>query len=264
MSLKFCSIASGSKGNCYLIKTEKTTVLLDVGISGKKIFNAMELALSQPEDVDAVLISHEHTDHSKSVRIVMKKALNATLYSTLGTWEKIAELAPSDRQVVIESGKSFTVGDIEITPFHVHHDVDEPVGYTFKNSSRQLSIVTDTGHICDNIFDEIKGADALVIESNHEPRIVEMCSYPYTIKRRILSDTGHLSNEAAAICIGKILQSLPKPRLILLAHLSQENNTPDMAEMTVRNLLFDQGINIPVDVKIGVLKQNSQSAVFDV
>lgn len=264
MSLKFCSIASGSKGNCYLIKTEETTVLLDVGISGKKIFSGMELASSQPEDVDAVLISHEHSDHSKSVRIVMKKALNATLFSTIGTWEKIKELAPAERQVIVESGKNFKVGDIEITPFDVHHDVDEAVGYTFKSAGRQLSVVTDTGHICKDIFDEIKGADALVIESNHEPRIVEMCSYPYSIKRRILSDKGHLSNEAAATCIGKILQNQQKPRRILLAHLSQENNTPDMAEMTVKNLLFDQGVTIPVDVKIGVLRQNSQSAVFDV
>ena len=264
MSLKICAIASGSRGNSYLVKTADTALIIDAGISGKKIFEGLAKADTDIESVQGVLVTHEHGDHSKSIRIVMKKAINATLYSNKETFTRIEDKAPEDRGVVIENGESFMIGDIEVTSFSIHHDAIDPVGYTFKKGGRQLSIVTDTGYICQDIFKEIKDADLLVLEANHEPNMVHMCNYPYSTKRRILGDEGHLSNEAAGNCLSEILEVDQKQRTVLLAHLSQENNTPSNARMTVKSVLLEKNVQIPVDFKMEVLSQNFVSSLYEV
>lgn len=264
MSLKFCSFASGSRGNSYLVKSDEAAIIVDAGISGKKIFNGLEMSGTDLLEIKGVLVTHEHTDHAKSLKILMKKAVNAILYCNIGTWQKIKDLVPDDRQVTILTGDQFEIGDIEVKSFKVHHDAAEPVGYTFTNKSKILSIITDTGHICQNIFGEIRDADLLVLEANHEPRVLEMGSYPYSVKQRILGDLGHLSNEAAGDCLCNLIDYDAKDRRILLAHLSQENNTPDLAAMTVKNALANKGRGLPVQIRVEVIVQNTVSPLFEV
>jgi phosphoribosyl 1,2-cyclic phosphodiesterase len=262
MSLKFCSFASGSSGNCYMIQCEETVLLVDVGISGKKIMHGLETAGVSTEQVLGILITHEHSDHIKSLKTVNKKLLNATTYCNIGTWPHVRELVPEERQVTFESGKPFQIGEITVKPFRISHDAAEPVGYSFFAQGKQISVLTDTGCVTEEIFEEIKDADLVALEANHDKDVLQFCRYPYHIKRRILSDHGHLSNEAAGECICRLIGGNTKKRQILLSHLSNENNTPDIARVTISNIMETAGIYIGGDVLIDVITREEISSVY--
>ncbi|MEA4921940.1 MAG: MBL fold metallo-hydrolase [Eubacteriaceae bacterium] len=264
MYLEFCSFSSGSSGNSYMIRTDETVLLVDCGISGKKIFAGLDSVGLEPEDVNGILITHEHSDHVKSLRIVAKKSCEAITYSNISTWQYIAELVPEERQVTFISGDSFVVGDIEVHSFSTSHDAADSVGYSFRSNGRQISIVTDTGYVSEDIFEEIKDADLLALEANHDVDVLRMCRYPYQVKRRILSDEGHLSNEAAGECICRLVEENDKERQILLSHLSRENNTPEMAEITIKNILEEAGIHTGGRLKMDVVVRDKVSPVYQV
>ena len=265
MSLQFCSIASGSKGNCYLVKAGNTVLLIDAGISGKKIEEGLLEAGIGADQVDGVLVTHEHSDHVKGIKMVCKKSRKAYIYANTPTWEQIADEKLQDRHRLFHTGEKFFIRDIEITPFPIHHDAVEPVGYSIVYKGRKLSIVTDTGHICDEIYNEIKDAGLLVIESNHEVNILKMCKYPYQIKMRILGDHGHLSNADAADCLVNILKEPEaEKKRVLLAHLSKENNTPGMARLAVRNALEENGLLSADKIVFEVITQDQQSPLYTV
>ncbi|MEG0661775.1 MAG: MBL fold metallo-hydrolase, partial [Anaerovoracaceae bacterium] len=216
----------------------------------------------EPTDLDGILVTHEHSDHVKSLRVVTKKSQNASVYSNINTWQQIRETVPEDRQIVFESGKTFVVGDIQVKSFATSHDAAEPVGFSFYHEGKQVSIVTDTGYISEEVFQEIKGADLLALEANHDVNILQFCRYPYHIKRRILGDQGHLSNEAAGECICRLLRGEKKARRILLSHLSRENNTPDMAKITVTNILEDAGLYPLEGLSLSVLMRDQGSPLY--
>lgn len=264
MGLEFCSFASGSSGNAYLVKSENTALLIDTGISGKKIFSGIAGAGLEKECVDGILITHEHVDHIKSLRIVTKKCSSATVYSNISTWPYIRDVVPEERQIIFETGKAFVIGDITVKGFRTFHDAAEPVGFSFYHEGRQVSILTDTGRVSEEMIDEIHSADLLALEANHDPDVLQFCGYPYHIKRRILGDEGHLSNEAAGECICRILEKSQKKRRVLLSHLSKENNTPDMAKITIENVLECKGIKGFRDLEITVLKRDGSSPLFEV
>lgn len=267
MSLQFCSIASGSKGNCYLVKAGNTILLIDAGISGKKIFEGLKAAGINPEDVDGVLVTHEHSDHVKGVKMVCKKSEKAYVYANQATWEQFVDEKFKDRHRVFYTNEKFAIGDIEIMPFSVHHDAVEPVGYSIVYKGRKLSVVTDTGHISQDIYDEIKDANLLVLESNHEVNILKMCSYPYQTKMRILGEHGHLSNVAAADCLCDMLEEKcneDQCKTVLLAHLSKENNTPGMAKLAMKNTLEERGLLSSQKVNLEVITQDKQSEIYTV
>ena len=245
MSLLFRAIASGSSGNCYLVHSGTTTLLVDVGISGKRIAEGLAGAGLTPDDVDAILITHEHSDHIKSLGVMQRKSPRALVYSNAGTFECIVDLLEEGRHVLFTTGESFTVGDITVHPFPVSHDAAEPVGYTFTlagDEPNKVAIVTDTGCITEEIYEAVRDADILALEANHDESVLMMCRYPYHVKRRILSDRGHLCNEAAAAFMCRILTEQEKRPVFLLAHLSQQNNTPEMALITVRNILEEMQV----------------------
>lgn len=264
MGLEFCSFASGSSGNCYMVKSQNTALLIDAGISGKKIFEGIAGAGLENGCVDGILITHEHSDHIKSLRIVTKKCASAVVYSNISTWEYIKDTVPQDRQIVFETGKEFVIGDITVKAFKTFHDAAEPVGFSFYHEGKQVSILTDTGCISPAMIEEIHSADLLALEANHDPHVLQFCGYPYHIKRRILGDNGHLSNEAAGECLCRIVEKSEKKRRILLSHLSKENNTPDMAKITIENVLEDRGIRISEDLEITVLMRDGNSPLFEV
>jgi len=262
MSLKFCSFASGSSGNCYMIQYDETVLLVDVGISGKKIMQGLEASGVAPEQVLGILITHEHSDHIKSLKVSAKKLINAVTYCNLGTWPHLQDLVPEERQITFQSGKPFQIGEITVKPFRISHDAAEPVGYSFFAEGKQISVLTDTGCVTEEIFEEIKDADLVALEANHDKDVLQFCRYPYHIKRRILSDVGHLSNEAAGDCICRLVGDNSKKRQILLSHLSHENNTPEIARVTITNIMETAGIYVGGDVHIDVITREEISSVY--
>jgi len=264
MSLTFCSFSSGSNGNCYLIRSESSAVLVDAGISGRKIFQSLEGAGVSPEDVDAVLVTHEHGDHVKSLRTIAKKMPQMSAYANSGTWQSIAPLVEEKQRSVFKTGDTFFINDIKVKSFLVSHDAAEPVGFSFYKGDKQISILTDTGYLSGNIYDEIKGADLLVLEANHDVEMLRIGRYPWFLKQRILGRKGHLSNVDAADAICKILSEKQKYRHVLLAHLSRENNFPEMAYQTIKNLLEEKNYYIDINICLNIIARDEVSAFYKV
>lgn len=267
MSLKFCSFASGSSGNCYLVESEGTKLLVDVGIAGKKVIGCLEEKNLTPERLDGILITHEHIDHIKSIRMMSRKAQNAKIYASRGTASQIGGKVTEEKIRQIFPDKPFEIGDITVYPFRLSHDAAEPTGYSFRCGRKKMSIVTDTGRISQEIFEEVADSDLLVLEANHETNILKTGPYPYSLKQRILGDEGHLSNEAAGKCLCRMLreriagQDIPK---VVLAHLSGESNTPAQAYLTVSNILFEEDFYIGKDLELDVAGRDSISSLFEV
>lgn len=266
MSLKFCSFASGSSGNCYMVKSEHTTLLVDVGITGKRVFSGLAERGVDPETIDGILITHEHIDHVRSLRMVSKKAVNAGVYASRGTLAQIADKIPEARSYCVPEEEPFYIGDIQVDPFRLSHDAAEPTGYSFACGGRQLTIVTDTGYVSEEIFQQVESADLLILEANHEVNILKMGAYPYPLKRRILSDEGHLSNEAAGRCLCQMLKKREHKKIphVVLAHLSKENNTPGQAYLTIRNILFEEDFYIDKDLKLNIACRDEVSPFVEV
>ena len=265
MGLRFCSISSGSKGNCYVVMADETVLLIDAGISGKKIFNGLDELGLTPEQVQGVLVTHEHSDHTKGIKMVCKKGPDAKVYANRETWNCIVEERFEDRLCEFKSNEPFYIDNLEVMPFSIHHDAADPVGFTITYKGRRLSVLTDTGHVTPDIYDHIKNSDLVVLESNHEVNILKVCSYPYKTKMRILGDYGHLSNETAAgLIVDLVGKDGGKHKTFLLAHLSMENNTPEMALLTSKNALEENGLYSPDKVDIDVLRQNEQSYIYNV
>lgn len=269
MALQFCSFASGSSGNCYLVRSEDTILLVDVGITGKRVLSGLEEKEIKPEQVNGILITHEHVDHVRSLRMIAKKAENAVVYSSAGTLAEVDDKLPADRSYPIETGKPFSIGDICVKPFRLSHDAIEPVGYSFAQGGKQITVITDTGCLSEEILSHAVEADLLVLEANHEVNILKMGTYPYSLKRRILGDEGHLSNETAGKCLCKVLQRRKKSGKetapeVLLAHLSKENNTPGQAYLTIRNILFEEDFFIDKDLKLNIAGRDEVSQYIEV
>lgn len=264
MSLNFCSLASGSSGNCYLVRCGETALLVDVGISGKRIFEGLEYTDTPIENVQAVLVTHEHIDHVQSLPVVTKKAVNAKAYANEATWANINKKVAEEKKAYFNTGDEFQIGEITVKTFPLSHDAADPVGYSFYAAGRQLSIVTDSGCITKEIFEEIIDADLLVLEANHEVEVLQMCSYPYKTKRRILGEFGHLSNVTAGKCICKLMEVKDKARRILLGHLSQQNNEPELARMTITNILHEEEIYIGDQLQMEVIHRDTVSRIYEV
>lgn len=263
MSLKFCSLASGSSGNCQWIASEKTAVLLDAGLSGKYIQTAMASLSEDIEKVQGLLITHEHTDHVKCVGVMMRR-YGLRLYANEATFEAIApKLGKFDlNQVTIfENDKSFEIGDIEVKPFRISHDAIDPVAYSFSHGNRKVSVATDLGTVDERILGEILASDLLMIEANHDVEMLKVGPYPYHLKRRILSDIGHLSNDHAGEVALEVLRA-GKLQSILLGHISKENNHPELAYETVKACLEASGVEIGMDVQLDMTYRDRVSRLY--
>ncbi len=313
MGIEVISIGSSSSGNSYIVKTSEpgSVILVDVGLAAKRILGALAENGIEPDDVDAVLITHEHTDHVRSVRAISRKCSNAVFCASRGTIAntKNFEYVPEERVRVVRAGDTFSLrgrtnrvksmkemthdpeqtvrcdlsecseyyNNILISTFPLSHDAAEPVGYTIKEHDDKLAIVTDTGIVTDEIYDAVRDADMLVLESNHDEHLLMFGEYPYDLKLRIKGDYGHLSNDTAGYMLKNILDhraalrsrqtkqavisagpngscDLPQrtgtvqphrekysiPH-IMLAHLSDHNNLPLVASETVRSILVESG-----------------------
>ena len=263
MSLKFCSFASGSSGNCYLVKSDETAILIDAGISGKRILVGLENTETLRDDVSAVLVTHEHIDHVKSLPVLTKRIPDLQVYANGPTWEQIERPVPEEKKKYFTTGEEFRIGDLTIRPFAVPHDAAEPVGFSIFAEGRQISVCTDAGFISDEIYEEILEADLLLLEANHEKEMLLFGRYPYPLKQRILGDEGHLSNLTCGEGLCRIVNENPKKRQVLLGHLSHENNTPEVAMQAIINTLEEENIFIGDDLKIDVVLRDSMSRVYE-
>lgn len=264
MSLEFCSLASGSSGNCYLVKSEKTAILVDAGISRKRIFERLGSIGVVPDMLDAIVITHEHTDHIKGLRVTSKNCPRAKVYCSSGTLSALAGAVEKDRCEYFRSGDEFEIGDIGVRTFRTSHDAADPVGFSFYEGGRQVSIVTDTGVVTDEIVREIIGADMLGVEANHDREQLMYGPYPYPLKMRIRGEFGHLSNDDAAELIIRLEEADPKRRNVLLSHLSGHNNSPKQAMITVRAVLEDAGLHDGGDIRIDVASREEMGPLFAV
>ena len=241
MTMHMSVLASGSTGNAIYVETDEHSFLVDAGLSGKQ----MELLFQQigrsMKDLSGLLVTHEHSDHIKGLGIVARR-YNLPVFANEKTWaameSSIGKVDPEQKFIFpMESVKTF--GSLDIESFGVSHDAAEPMFYVFHQNGKKLVLVTDTGYVSDRMKGIIEGADAYVFESNHDVGMLRMCRYPWSIKRRILSDVGHVSNEDAAFAMSDVVRDNTKR--IYLAHLSKDNNMKDLARMSVMQTLQERG-----------------------
>lgn len=243
--MKLCSIASGSSGNCIFVGSDQTNLLVDIGISGKRIENGLSRIDINPETIQGILITHEHSDHVSGLG-VMARRYHIPIYSTYKTamaLKRIKSLGEIDDELFnyIETDKAFQLNDIIIEPFSTSHDAVDPVCYTMEVDGEKIGIATDLGIYDDYIVSKLEDSDLLMIEANHDINMLLVGKYPYYLKQRILGERGHLSNEASAGLIGRLIKN--KKQHIILSHLSKENNYEELAYETVLCELTRLGIS---------------------
>ncbi len=248
--IKFISLISGSSGNAAFISDGKTNLLIDCGMSGTKLKDALHSIDELPENIDALLITHEHIDHTKGAGVISRR-YNIPVYATKGTHLHMDAGKIADENIhIIKDSVPFEIGNIGIMPFSIPHDASEPVGFTFSMNGERHALATDIGRMNDNILDSIKGCKHVLLESNHDVEMLRCGSYPFPLKQRILGDFGHLSNDVAAQTALTLIQNGTEH--IMLGHLSQENNRPEIAMLESYNLLTRSGVNIGNDVTLQV------------
>ena len=234
--MNLCSIASGSSGNCIYTGTEKAGILIDAGISAKRIEQGLASIDRNIKEMKGIFISHEHSDHIKGIGVLARK-YQIPIYGTKGTIEaikKTTSLGVIDPELfhVIRPEEDVCIEDLVVKPFRISHDAAEPVAYRMECGKKSAAVATDFGFFNREVVDKLQNLDVLLLESNHDVHMLQVGSYPYQLKRRILGDRGHLSNEAA----GKLLCHLLHDDLkaVFLGHLSKENNYDELAFETVK------------------------------
>lgn len=244
----FLSLVSGSSGNCSLISDGKTHILADCGMSCKKLEEALGKVSLTPADIHAVLITHEHSDHIKGIGAVARK-YRLPVYATLKTHEALhAGILPDIRYLRPDDG--FEIGTVGIMPFSISHDAADPVGYSFFFGEKKLSLATDIGKMNDYILKHLRGSLAVLLESNHDTEMLRKGRYPASLKSRILSEYGHLSNKDAAKTVLDLVEN--GTRHVMLGHLSHDNNTPNTAFLETAGLLIKNGIKPGTDIGLSV------------
>ena len=263
--ITFCTLFSGSSGNASVLLTDEGAVLVDCGMSGKQIFQALDAVHISPADIKALLITHEHSDHVKGAGILSRK-LDIPIYATEGTWagmEAAVGSLPGSHRVMITPGESFFLPGMEIAPFAIPHDANEPVGYRFYLPGHSVAIATDLGYFSDTVRDAVTGAELVLLESNHDPDMLkENPRYPQRLKSRILGRKGHLSNQMGAEAAAQLVRT--GTQHILLGHLSPENNTPEMAYASTHFALTQMGARVGRDVSLFVAGRLNPSYLYTI
>lgn len=262
MGIKFCSLSSGSSGNCQYIETDRVRILVDAGFSGRRIEGLLSSIGVCPSTIDCMLITHEHTDHIKGAGVLSRR-YDIPIFANEGTWanmrNKIGEIRNKNINI-IQTDRDFEIEDLGIYPFKVSHDACEPVGYIFYHKGVKMTIMTDTGWVSNDIKNKIKDSSLYLLESNHDIDMLKDGSYPWYLKKRISSTQGHLSNEDAGKVLSQVLSG--EGEIILLAHLSKENNIPSLAYETVGGFIKECGINIQKDITLDLTYRDRPTKVY--
>jgi phosphoribosyl 1,2-cyclic phosphodiesterase len=251
--MRCITLASGSKGNCTYVEGESGSILIDAGLSVKELYRRMDAAGANPEIIDAIIVTHEHSDHMKGL-VPLARRLHVPVYATGGTlYSQLTQMVPEKNPVKFVACRyrePFKVEEFTIEAFPVSHDAREPCGYFITVGDRRFGFCTDTGIVTDGIMEYLRRSDAVVLESNHCPDMLRTGPYPEMLKRRIRSKHGHLSNLDASKCVMSLGQDVSSIRL---AHLSEVNNTPGTALKSGRSGLglFIDTISLTVASEVG-------------
>ena len=233
-------LASGSKGNSALISTDSQRFLVDIGLSCRELVKRLHEAGASPKELEGVFITHEHIDHVKGL-VTFAKYYDVPIYASEGTFRFLFnKYGKLERRNCRLTGPSMLCGDVRVDAFAIPHDAVQPQGYSFtwKSAGSKCTYITDTGFVTPLVNEAAKDSDVLVLEANHDVEMLKNGSYPYDLKQRILGTRGHLANVTA----GQFLLTMPKlPKQVILAHLSQQNNTPKLAYETVKHILEQKG-----------------------
>ena len=259
----FCSLYSGSIGNCLLVQTDKTNILIDAGVSQKKINEALSSLNLSLEDIDAILITHEHSDHIQSIGSISKK-YNIPVYTnqeTLDNMPKQKEKIEIANQKLFTINNKFKINDLQILPFEIPHDAANPCGFNIFHQSKKISIATDIGHMNDDLLNKLHKSDFIMLEANYDPEVLKYSPYPYKLKQRIAGQYGHLSNATAGKTIGHLVSS--GLNQAMLGHLSKENNFPELAYQTVTEELKNHKITSK-DITINVAGRDEPSKIIKI
>ncbi len=241
MAVTVTVLGSGSKGNSTVVSTSKTSILVDAGFSCRETFRRMKQAGLAPEDLDAIVISHEHADHVYGVYVLARK-LDVPVFMTAAThhmwWRSIRDRYDGQhlhRLETFSAGHAFQIGDLEVMPFTIPHDAVDPTGFAFRAEGVKMALVTDLGYLPENVKYYVKGSDCLIIESNHDLEMLRTGPYPWAVKQRVLSKKGHLSNDTLAEFFCNDYDG--NAAFVVLAHLSEQNNHPEIAREAAEKAL---------------------------
>ncbi|CDQ18442.1 MBL fold metallo-hydrolase [Halobacillus karajensis] len=264
MSLRFSVLASGSTGNAFYIESGDERILVDAGLSGKRIEGLLEQVDVDPYSLSRILVTHEHSDHIKGLGI-MARRYNLPIYANEKTWNamenQLGKLSIDQKfHFSVEETKTF--GGVDVESFAVSHDAADPMFYTFHQDGKKVALVTDLGYVSERIKKTVEDADAYIFESNHDVSMLRMGRYPWNVKRRILGDSGHVSNEDCALALTDILTD--KTQRIYLAHLSLDNNMKDLAHMSVKNVLEERGFEIGTRIELHDTDPQEATPIFEV
>lgn len=246
------SLRSGSRGNASLVSGGNTKLLVDCGVSGKSVTSALADVDVYPEDISAIAVTHEHIDHIAGIGVMMRR-YHIPVWANAATWAAMeSQVGKIDKSLVniFDNDSSFEIGEIGVKPFSIPHDAADPVGYSFMCGDEKVAVATDIGELKKDLFEAIRGSKTVLLESNHDVNMLEIGKYPPQLKRRIRGKLGHLSNDDAGRA-AEFLVRLGTERIIL-GHLSEENNYPELARQTVICVLNDAGIKCGRDVLLGV------------
>ena len=254
--LRFFSLYSGSTGNSLLLQSEHCNILIDSGVSAKKIVDGLEQIGSSIFDIHAILVTHEHSDHVQSLGTISKK-YDIPVYANKKTWESMKTQKDKIEDANIkyfQTNEDFEIEDIHIHSFSIPHDAADPCGFNFSLGKEKFSVATDIGHMTTSIMDCLENSNFLMLEANYEPEVLKCSRYPYLLKTRIAGPNGHLSNQLAGKTIAKLIDSGLEE--VMLGHLSKENNFPELAHKSVLEELQYAGF-CESDITIGVASRIS-------
>ncbi|KNZ41947.1 MBL fold metallo-hydrolase [Acetobacterium bakii] len=261
--MKFCSLYSGSSGNSLFISNNETKLLVDAGLSGIKIQNALKTIGENPSEICGILVTHEHSDHIHGLGVLSRR-FDLPIYANQETWDAMADglgkIAPHNMRT-FDFEQAFSLMDFEIKAFKTSHDAVASAGFSINNGKKRLGIATDSGLITTEMMETLPGCDLVVLESNHDPSMLEAGRYPFYLKQRIKSDFGHLSNEIAAKTALELVKTGTKK--LVLAHLSEENNYPLLAYETTACILTGAGVVLEKDVTLCVAKRSGVSEIIE-
>lgn len=264
MKMKFSSLSSGSSGNCQYVETNDSRILIDAGFSGKRVEELLSSIEVCPTSLNGIFVTHEHIDHIKGVGVLSRR-FDLPIYANEKTWlgmeKRIGKIKEKNIKI-FKTEDFFEMRDISIYPIKVFHDALEPVGFIIYYKNTKISIVTDTGWINNEMISKIKDSDLYLLESNHDLFMLREGLYPWHLKRRIMSEEGHLSNDDAGRILGDVLNE--NGEVVLLAHLSKDNNVPELAFDTVRKSLIDQGLDVDKYINLGLSHRNKATEVFEI
>ncbi len=250
--INFCNLFSGSTGNCTYLSYQNTKLLIDAGVSCTKITKSLNELHTNLDEIDAILVTHEHSDHIRGLATIAKK-FHIPIYTSSKTWKAMESLKiPETCKMYFIPNESFSFGDFEIFPFSIPHDAADPVGFSILADHKKITIATDIGHLTKGIIHQMEQSDILLLESNYDTDTLKCGSYPYFLKERILGENGHLSNEMAGKAVSYLCQK--GVQHVILGHLSKENNFPELAYQTVLNEL--QAVHLNCDLSVASRETN--------